>query len=48
MDDLSVVTETSLGLQDVEAIEEVDGESLPEEKSWRKGLEGLSVQDGDY
>ena len=29
VDDLSVAMETRFGLQDVEAFEEVDGESLP-------------------
>ena len=46
MDDLSVAMETSFRLQDVEAFEEVDGESLPQEESLRKGLEGLSVRYG--
>lgn len=43
MDNLSVAVETSFRLQDVEAFEEVDGESLPQEESLRKGLEGLPV-----
>lgn len=44
MDDLSAAMETGLGLQDVEAFEEVDGESLPQEERLGKGLEGLSVR----
>lgn len=43
VDNLSAAMETSFRLQDVEAFEEVDGESLPQEESLRKGLEGLSV-----
>lgn len=43
MDDLSVAMETSFGLKDIEVIEEVNGESFPEEDSLRKGLEGLSA-----
>lgn len=46
MDDLSVAVETSFRLQDVEAFEEVDSESLPQEESLREGLEGLSVRYG--
>lgn len=41
--DLSVALETDLGLQDVEAFQEVQGEGLPQEESVREGLEGLSV-----
>lgn len=44
MDDLSIAVETRFRLQDVEAFEEVDGESLTQEESLRKGLEGLSVR----
>lgn len=43
MDDLPVVMETGSGLKDIEVIEEVNGESFPEEESLRKGLEGLSA-----
>lgn len=46
MDDLSVAVETSFRLQDVEAFEEIDSESLPQEESLWKGLEGLSVRYG--
>lgn len=44
VDDLSVAVETSFRLQDVEAFEEVNSESLPQEESLRKGLERLSVR----
>lgn len=43
VDNLSVAMETSFRLQDVEAFEEVDGESLPQEESLRESLEGLPV-----
>lgn len=46
MDDLSVVMETGLRFQDVKAFEEVNSESLSEEESLRKCLEGLPVTDG--
>lgn len=46
MDDLSVAMETGFRLQDVQALEEVDSESLPQEESLRKALEGLSVRYG--
>lgn len=46
VNDLSVAVETSSRLQDVEAFEEVDGESLPEEETLRKSLKRLSVRDG--
>lgn len=43
MDDLSVATESSLRLQDVVALVEVNSESLPQQERLREGLEGLSV-----
>lgn len=46
VDDLSVSVEASFRLQNVQAFEEVDSESLPQEESLRKGLEGLSVRYG--
>ena len=45
MNDLFVAVETGSRLQDVEAFEEVDGESLPEEETLRKSLKRLSVRD---
>lgn len=46
MDDLSVAMETTFGLQDVKALDKVDGKSLLQEQSLGKGLEGLSVHRG--
>ena len=46
--DFSVVMDTSFSLQNVEVLDQVHGEGLPQEESLRKGLERLSVQDGHY
>lgn len=45
MDDLSAAAESSLRLQDVATFVEVNCESLSQQESLRKCLEGLSVPD---
>lgn len=45
MDDLFVAMEFSFRLQNVDVLEEVDGEGFPQEERLRKVVEGLSAGD---